>query len=117
MTIQKIVGNLSGADKFKMTGGRGCEKLSEHSGEKIKVGGYILFTDTNGNGDEKTVLSFKSEEGVFYSTNSKSFVEGFMNAYDFCEDGKSKILSVTAVKARSKGGRDYLTFDCDIVEA
>lgn len=77
-------------------------------GMEIHVSSYAEFVREDG--DNKTnFLVIKDNEGNYYTTMSKSFMLGFSAFVDLVGDSNAE-FTIIAGKAKSKSGREFLTF-------
>lgn len=83
--------------------------ISEVVGREIRVSAWAEFVREDGESKKVDFLVIKDIEGNYYSTISKSFIQGFSDFVDLWGDGDS-VFSFIAGKSFAKSGREFLTF-------
>lgn len=113
MEIIKMTAGLTASDIYSLTKGNDVKKLSDAKGETLEVAKYVLYNDTDVNGNPMQVLALETSQGVRYATNSKTFCRNFSDIVAIHEASGEPIPSRFLVgSGRSKNGREYIT--CDI---
>jgi len=69
----------------------------------------MLYSDTDKDGNEQTLLSILSEENVAYATNSRTFIEAFSVLCDMFADSGEEITAIKVIGGQSKAGRHFIT--------
>lgn len=115
MEIIRKSENISAADLYSMTKGNQVRKMADAKGEVLDLQQFVIYKDTNSEGEETIVLSVKTIDGAYYATNSKTFIRNFMDIVAIFEESGEQIPTRYAVgSGRSNAGRQYLT--CDIAQ-
>ena len=106
MQILKTSREFSKKEIYKLTRSPEIKKLSENIGIEIPVAGFVIFTDTDSNGNETELLSILANDGTVYATNSKTARQEMEYIADLM-DGEE--FTVEAINGVSKAGRQYVT--------
>lgn len=115
MEIIRKSEHITAADLYAMTKGNQVRKMADAKGEILDIFQYVIYNDTNSEGQETIVLSVKTTDGAYYATNSKTFIRDFMDIIAIFEESGEEIPTRYAVgSGRSNAGRQYLT--CDIAQ-
>ena len=114
MTIIKTnIENLSEDKKalYRLTRQPGLNVKDFEDGQKAHVEAFCLYTDVNSKGTEQTVLTIITDVGKL-QTISPTFTQSFLDVHELM-DGDD--YSIVIRKAKSKGGREFVTceLDCD----
>lgn len=108
MKILREYGIENKMDKYNLSNATGTN-MSELIGQRIEVKAYLLVEDVDRNtGELKKALKVLTPDGDIIGTRSQSFIEGFETFLTFMET--DEIHSMGVEQARSKAGRNYLTF-------
>ena len=114
MTIIKTnIQNLSEDKKalYRLTRQPGMNVKDFEDGQKAHVEAFCLYSDLNSKGAEQTVLTVLTDLGKL-QTISPTFIQSFLDVEELMgEDDYSIIIR----KAKSKGGREFVSceLDCD----
>ena len=82
--------------------------MNEMIGQRIQVRAYALIEQTNRDGEESRVLKVITTDGEICGTGSPSFISGFERYLECMESDQVDEFEISS--ARSKAGRQYLTF-------
>lgn len=110
MKIKNVQGEFTKAEVFNMTQGGTVAKISEHAGEVLELGGWILYEDENTEGCTQEVLALKEKNGLISATISPTFIKQFKKALEFMGD---EAFNIKVVTGTSKSNRTYVT--CELV--
>ena len=89
--------------------------MQDAKGEVLDIVKFVLYRDTDVNGEPMIVLAVETAAGVKYATNSKTFVRNFGDILDIFEASGEPIPTKFKVgSGKSKSNREYLT--CDIAK-
>ena len=94
------------SEVFKMSKDANIQKMSDNVGLRLDITDWILYSDTNSNGEEHIILSIACESGV-YATNSATFKEQFEKILEMLEG--EAVDAIEVVGGVSKNGREYIT--------
>lgn len=110
MTILKKSGNLTMQEMYKLTKSPEIAKLSTIKGEELEIAAYIVYEDANVTTGEITrVAGFESTQGELFATNSKTFVNDFLDIIAMCEEAGAAMPTIIKVFPRTgKSGREYI---------
>ncbi len=97
----------TGKELYRVTKSQSIKKVSTIE-TVVTVNGYVIFTDTDKDGNEIDILSIDTNDGVF-ATNSKTFIESFLDIVGIMIGFPIEIVVGHGV---SKNGRNYIY--CDI---
>ena len=106
MELIEVGGQYTKKEIYAMTRSAEIKKMSDNVDTEIHVGGYVIYTDTNGKGDEVTVLSVMDKDGEVFATNSATARREFEYIADLM-DGDD--FTIKIVSGESKNGRTYIT--------
>lgn len=110
MNILEKSGNLTMADMYKLTKSPEIGKLSTIKGEELEIEQFIVYEDTNiSTGEITRVAGFESTQGELFATNSKTFVNDFLDIIAMCREAGAPLPSIVKVFPRKgKSGREYI---------
>lgn len=108
MTVLESKGNLTTAERYYLTVAPNIQKMTTVKEQVLDVDKWCRFTDVKEDtGEETELLSIMTPEHEVYATNSRTFIEAFMQIVDiFGTDGFNRI-KVGA--GESKAGREFIT--------
>ena len=101
--------NLSVKEKYLMSMSPEIRRMRDLEGMTVPVLNWMLYSDTDREGNEQTLLSILSEDNVAYATNSKTFMEAFTDLCDMFMDNGEEINVVKVIGGQSKAGRHFIT--------
>lgn len=107
--IESKNGNLSVKEKYLMSLNPEIRRMRDAEGAVIPVKNWMLYSDTDKEGNEQILLSILSEDSVAYATNSKTFMEAFSDLCDMFTDNGEEITAVKVIGGQSKAGRHFIT--------
>ena len=112
MNILSKTETLTSADIYSMTKGNNIGKMSDAKGETLEVAKFVLYEDTDKNGEIMEVLAFETVDGVRYATNSKTFIRNFRDIVSIFDEAHEELPTKFYVGfGQSKSNREYLTCD------
>lgn len=115
MNIIRKTAELTPADMYAMTKGNEVLKMADAKGEVIELSKFVLYEDTNNDGEVMEVLAMETVDGIRYATNSKTFIRNFKDILAIYDDADAALPRKYKVgSGRSRSNREYLT--CDIAE-
>ena len=100
---------ISVKDKYLMTMNPEFRRMRDAEGTCVPVLNWMLYSDTDKDGNEQTLLSILSEDNVAYATNSRTFIESFDTLRDMFEDSGEEITAIKVIGGQSKAGRHFIT--------
>lgn len=106
MEIIKKSREYSKKELYNLTRSPEIKKLSDMEGAVIPVEGYLIFTDTDKDGNETEIMSILSTDGTVYATNSDTATKEMLFIDDLM-DGEDYAIKV--IRGDSKNGRKYTT--------
>ena len=106
MEIIRQNGEFTKGEIFNMTQGTTLSKVSEHVGEILELAGWVLYEDTDKDGNLQRVLAIKEKNGNLSGTISKTFIDQFIKMVEFMGNEE---YNVKVVGSTSKNGREYIT--------
>ena len=98
--------DYTGKELYRVTKSQSIKKVSIIE-NAVTVNGYVIFTDTDKDGNEIEILSIDTNDGAF-ATNSKTFIESFLDIVEMLDTPVEIIVG----HGTSKNGRNYIY--CDI---
>ena len=106
MEIIKKSKEFTKKEIYNLTRSPEIKKLSDQEGAVIPVDGFLIFTDTNMEGDETEIMTILSKDGTVYASNSSTAQKEMMFIADLM-DGEE--YAVKVIRGKSKQGRVYTT--------
>lgn len=101
--------NISVKEKYLMSMNPEIRRMRDAEGTVIPVKNWMLYSDTDKDGEEQTLLSVLSEDNVAYATNSRTFIETFAQLCDMFTESGEEITAIKVIGAQSKAGRHFIT--------
>ena len=101
--------NISVKEKYLMSMNPEIRCMRDAEGMNVPVVNWMLYSDTDKEGNEQTLLSILSEDNVAYATNSRTFIESFENLCDMFTDSGEEITAIKVIGGQSKAGRHFIT--------
>ena len=112
MNIIRKTETLTPNDLYSMTKGNNVRKMADAKGETLEVAKFVLYEDTNTDGEIMEVLAFETMDGTRYATNSRTFIRNFKDIVSIYDDAQAALPTKFVVgSGRSKSNREYLTCD------
>lgn len=97
---------------YLMTSSPDVESIKNVEDEtSIPVDGYILFKNTDQNGEETDILSIITPDKKVYACQSQTFKRSFIEIFELMDGESFSIIKKSGV---SKGGRDYINCVLDV---
>lgn len=96
-------------EKYLMSMNPEIRRMRDVEGMNVPVVNWMLYSDTDKDGNEQTLLSILSEENVAYATNSRTFIEAFTELCDMFTDSGEEITAIKVIGGQSKAGRHFIT--------
>ena len=96
-------------EKYLMSMNPEIRRMRDAEGMNVPVINWMLYSDTDKDGNEQTLLSILSEENVAYATNSPTFIEAFTELCDMFSDSGEEIIAIKVIGGESKAGRHFIT--------
>lgn len=101
--------NVTAKEKYLMSMNPEIIRMRDAEGTKLPLINWMIYTDTDREGNEQTLLSILSENNVAYATNSKTFIEAFENLCDMFTDSGENFTVIKVIGGQSKAGRHFIT--------
>lgn len=95
-------------EKYLMSMNPEIRRMRDAEGMNVPVVNWMLYSDTDKDGNEQTLLSILSEENVVYATNSKTFIESFETLCDMFAESGEEITTIKVIGGQSKAGRHFI---------
>ena len=110
MKILNASRELSKREEYKLTAGKGVQKIQDSTGLVIDVDIWAEYEDVNAKGETVKVLSIMDKDGSIYTTVSETFKRSF---YQIVEKWAGEDLpGILVLEGSTKNGRTY--YDCTI---
>ena len=100
---------ISIKEKYLMTMNPEIRRMRDAEGMNVPVVDWMLYSDTDKEGNEQIILSILSEDNVAYATNSKTFIEAFSKLCDMFAVSGEEITAIKVIGGESKAGRHFIT--------
>lgn len=101
--------NISVKEKYLMSMNPEIQRMRDVEGMNVPVVNWMLYSDTDKEGNEQTLLSILSEDNVAYATNSRTFIESFATLCDMFTESGEEITAIKVIGGQSKAGRHFIT--------
>lgn len=112
MTIYEKSREFSKVETYLLTSSPDVESIKNVEDEtSIPVDGYILFKDTNQNGEETDILSIITPDKKVYACQSQTFKRSFLEIFELMDGESFSIIKKSGV---TKGGRDFINCVLDV---
>lgn len=93
--------------KYDLTMSPKTQKMQNADGSVIEISAWAIYTDTDKDDTERTVLCIRNLEGETFATNSATFIRDFERMLDLFD--AAGLTAVEVISGTSKSGRRYLT--------
>lgn len=105
--------NLTNYDMYELTQSNAIRSMKDCEDRLIiKVEDFVLYEDTDRNGNDITLLAIMDEKtGDVYASQSQTFRESFKKAAEFVPAGEP--LYIRVLHGESRAGRSYI--NCALV--
>lgn len=107
--IQSKSEKITVKEKYLMAMNPEIRRMRDAEGMIVPVVNWMLYSDTDKDGNEQTLLSILSEENVSYATNSRTFIESFATLCDMFTESGEEITAIKVIGGQSKAGRHFIT--------
>lgn len=101
--------NVNVKEKYLMSMNPEIRRMRDAEGMNVPVINWMLYSDTDREGNEQVLLSILSEDNVAYVTNSRTFIEAFSTLCDLFAESGEEIIAIKVIGGQSKTGRHYIT--------
>lgn len=101
--------NISVKEKYLMSMNPEIMRMRDAEGMIVPVVNWMLYSDTDKEGNEQILLSILSEDNVAYATNSRTFIESFSTLCDMFTESGEEITAIKVIGGQSKAGRHFIT--------
>lgn len=101
--------NISVKEKYLMSMNPEIRRMRDAEGTNVPVLNWMLYSDTDREGNEQTLLSILSEDNIAYATNSRTFIESFATLCTMFEESGEEITAIKVLGGQSKAGRHFIT--------
>lgn len=101
--------NVNVKEKYLMSMNPEIRRMRDAEGMNVPVINWMLYSDTDREGNEQVLLSILSEDNVAYATNSRTFIEAFTELWDLYADSGEEIVAIKVIGGESKAGRHFIT--------
>lgn len=109
MTVIKKSANVEAYDAYMLSNAPSV-KMAEAVGSEISMAKWVVYSTTDGNGEERTVLAVITEDGEIFATISETFIKSFLNAEQYFTENGLPFDRIKVFDGKSKNGRTYI--DC-----
>lgn len=106
MEILKTSGDLTKVETYQITRAPNIGKMSEIPQDLVLTTlKWCVFNDINAKGEEHTILSIMTNDGIF-ATNSATFIREFEIIVDIMEN---KPFNFMVYRGLAKSGREFIS--------
>lgn len=95
-------------EKYLMSMNPEIRRMRDAEGMNVPVVNWMLYSDTDKDGNEQTLLSILSNENVAYATNSITFIDSFITLCDMFTESGEEIAVIKVIGGQSKAGRHFI---------
>ena len=100
--------NISVKEKYLMSMNPEIRRMRDAEGMIVPIVNWMLYCDTDKDGNEQILLSILSEDNVAYATNSRTFIESFSALRDMFADSGEEITAIKVIGGQSKAGQHFI---------
>lgn len=97
---------LSNEETYFLTKARDIQKMQSVVDQELDITSWVIYTDTNENGEIRDILSLRTAEDETFATNSPSFIKAFLDILECFR--REDIHTIKVLNGVSKAGRKYL---------
>lgn len=110
MAIIRASENLKTVDIYRLTKAPNTQKMSDVKGQRLEVAKYALYEDADKKtGEVKEILAIATPEGETFATNSRTFIDDFLDMVDMFGEAGEKVPAIVVTSGTSKAGREFIT--------
>lgn len=109
LTIIQKSKEFTARETWKLTRDAGILKMSDIEGQAIQPVEFCVYEDTNSEGEEQTLLSVLTDEGLVYATNSETFRREFLDMMQTFKEAEEDTPKITVTGGTTKNNRHYIT--------
>jgi hypothetical protein len=102
------------ATLFNMMHSNSRGALKDYDGDQMEIENYVIYTDTDQNGEIMTCVTLREPDGSMWTTNGATFVRDFQMIVEACEVCGEELDAIKIIDGKSNKGRTYRT--CEMVE-
>ena len=82
-------------------------RMKDAKGSKLDVSAWVIYEDTDKDGEARKVLAVCTPEQEVFATNSTTFMDDFLAMVDLF--GAGGVDRIEVISGMSKNGREYIT--------
>lgn len=110
MIIKEKSKEFTKSELYKMTKSPSIISVNNvEDNTELEVAGYLVFTDTNSNGEDVEILSIMGTDGIVWCTQSETFKKNFLDIYSIFD---GDIFTIVKLSGATKSGRPFV--NCDL---
>lgn len=94
---------------YDLTRSPEIQKVSDNEGALVQVDAWVLYNDTDKDGNTREILSILDNEVGAVATNSATFIRDFMEITEMCMNFGVEVQHVKIASGTSKAGRKFYT--------
>lgn len=107
--IKKSSDELTMKQMYDLTRSPEIQKVSDNDSALVQVDAWVLYNDTDKDGNTREILSILDNEVGAIATNSATFICNFMEIIEMCMDCGVEVQHVKISSGTSKAGRKFYT--------
>lgn len=107
--IRKSSEELTVKQIYDLTKSPEIQRVSDNEGALVQVDAWVLYTDTDKDGNTQEILSILDNEVGVVATNSATFIGDFIEIVEMCKDGDVEVQHIKISSGTSKAGRKFYT--------
>lgn len=107
--ITKSSSELTMKQMYDLTKSPEIQKLSDNDGALVQVDAWVLYKDTDKDGNTREILSILDSEVGAIATNSVTFIRDFIEITEMCRDCGAEVQHIKISSGTSKAGRKFYT--------
>lgn len=97
---------LTKEETYFLTKARDIQKMQTCVDQQLDIDCWIIYQDTNSDGEIHDIFSLRTPEGETFATNSPSFIKAFLDILDCFS--REDVHTIKVQNGTSKAGRKYL---------
>lgn len=103
---------LTKVEKYLMTQDNSVKSVKDiEDGTSIPVEAYVIFKDTNSQGEDVQILSILTSNKEVYATQSETFKRSFIDMFNVMDGDKFSIIKTSGT---TNAGRPFVNCSLDI---
>lgn len=111
--IAKSANITTPVELYKLVQSPDRKRLTDVKGAELELAAWVLYEESDKNGNMVKLLALSTVDGIAYCTNSGTFCRSFESAIEMFAQFGQEFHTVKVMVGMSKNGREYI--DCVVV--